>query len=464
MEKNLTSGSVFQNILQFSLPYLLSYFLQTLYGMADLFIIGKFNGVAHITAVSIGSQVMHMITVMLVGLAMGATVTIGKAVGAKKKEAASAAVGNTVTLFLVVSAALTVLLLLFVKPITNLMSTPAEAVSGTISYLTICFAGIPFITAYNIISSIFRGMGDSKSPMYFIAVACAANILLDYLFIGVCSLGAAGAAFGTVFAQVFSVLCALSVIFRQKTGLYVKAEHLRPRREFLKEILKIGVPVALQDTLIQVAFIVITIIANRRGLHDAAAVGIVEKIIGVVFLVPSTMLSTVSALCAQNIGAKKYDRTMMILCYGVFLTVGFGLAVSVFIQLASGQVIGIFTSDERAIVLGSQYLKGYIWDCIFAGVHFCFSGYFYAYGMSGISFLHNILSIVLVRIPGAFFASKYFADTLFPMGLAAPAGSLLSVLICLIAFFIMRANKKTEFPANRLRQNAKMKLDKVHKM
>ncbi len=194
MENNLTSGSVFKNIVYFSLPYLLSYFLQTLYGMADLFIIGRFHGVDSITAVSVGSQVMHMLTVMIVGLAMGSTVMIGQAVGAKRIKEAAETTGNTVTLFLFVSIAATILLLAFVKPIVGIMSTPAEAVEGTGSYLTICFLGIPFITAYNIISSVFRGLGDSRSPMYFIAVACAANIALDYLFIGGLGLGAEGAA------------------------------------------------------------------------------------------------------------------------------------------------------------------------------------------------------------------------------------------------------------------------------
>lgn len=198
MKKNLTTGSVLTTVLYFSMPFILSYFLQTLYGMADLFIIGQFNGVESTTAVSIGSQVMHMLTVMIVGLAMGATVMIGQAVGAAKHEKASLATGNTVTLFMVLSVLLTVGLLLAVKPIVRVMSTPAEAVSGTVSYLTICFTGIPFITAYNIISSIFRGMGDSKSPMYFIAVACAANIVLDYLFIGGLGLGPAGAALNNI--------------------------------------------------------------------------------------------------------------------------------------------------------------------------------------------------------------------------------------------------------------------------
>ena len=219
MENNLTTGSVLKTVLHFSLPFLLSYFLQTLYGMADLFIIGQFNGVDSTTAVSIGSQVMHMLTVMIVGLAMGATVLIGRAIGSREQKQAARTVGNTITLFMTLSFLLAAGLLFAVKPITAIMSTPAEAVSGTVSYLTICFLGIPFITAYNIISSIFRGMGDSKSPMYFVAVACAANIVLDYFFIGALRLNAAGAALGTTLAQTISVIAAMTVISRRKTGI-----------------------------------------------------------------------------------------------------------------------------------------------------------------------------------------------------------------------------------------------------
>lgn len=446
MEKNLTSGSVLKNIVYFSLPYLLSYFLQTLYGMADLFIIGQFNGVDSITAVSIGSQVMHMLTVMIVGLAMGSTVMIGRATGAGQSEQTSRAVGNTITLFMGVSAVITVLLLICVKAIVTAISTPAEAVAGTVTYLTICFIGVPFITAYNVISSIFRGLGDSKSPMYFIAVACIANIALDYLFIGVFGMGAAGAALGTTLSQTVSVVTALIVIVRQKTGVMLKKEHFRPRRETMGQILKIGIPVTLQDGFIQISFIVITVIANRRGLNDAAAVGIVEKIIGIVFLVPSTMLSTVSALSAQNIGAGKHGRAARTLRYAVMIVAAFGIAVSIAVQFASEPVVGLFTSDTKVMLLGGQYLRGYIWDCIFAGIHFSFSGYFCAYGWSGISFLHNFLSIVCARIPGAYLASMYYPDTLFPMGLAAPAGSLLSVVVCIIAFVLLKKRMRNGSP------------------
>ena len=313
MEKNLTTGSVLKTVLYFSLPYLLSYFLQTLYGMADLFIIGQFNSVDSITSVSIGSQVMHMLTVMIIGLAMGATIMIGQAVGAEKREQASSVIGNTITLFMALSVVLTIGLLFMVKPIVSIMSTPAEAVSETISYLTICFIGIPFITAYNIISSIFRGMGDSKSPMYFIAVACVANIALDYLFIGGMNLGAAGAALGTTLSQTISVIVSFIVILKRETGIRLKKENFKPQRRTLSGLLKIGIPVALQDGFIQISFIIITIFANKRGLNDAAAVGIVEKIIGILFLVPSSMLQTVSALSAQNIGAGKHERARLTL-------------------------------------------------------------------------------------------------------------------------------------------------------
>lgn len=442
MERDLTSGSVFKNIVFFSLPYLLSYFLQTLYGMADLVIIGRFSGVENITAVSIGSQVMHMLTVMIVGLAMGSTVTIGKAIGAKRKEEAARTIGNTVTLFMGVAIVVTVLLLALVKPIVAMMSTPTEAISGTVIYLTICFMGIPFITVYNIISSIFRGLGDSKSPMYFIAVACFVNIILDLIFIGGFHLGAAGAALGTVLSQTTSVIIALGVILKKQTGISLKREDFKPQKITMEQILKIGIPVSLQDGFIQISFIIITIIANRRGLNDAAAVGIVEKIIGVVFLVPSTMLSTVSALSAQNIGANKHDRASLTLRYAVMIAVGFGFIVSVVTQFVGTNLVSMFTSDAQVIVLGDQYLRSYIWDSMIAGVHFSFSGYFCAYGLSGISFLHNVLSIVFVRVPGAFLASKYFPHTLFPMGLAAPAGSLLSVIVCVIAFIWMKKRSK----------------------
>ena len=307
MQRDLTTGSIFKTVIYFSLPYLLSYFLQTLYGMADLFIVGQFGGVSSTTAVSIGSQIMHMLTVMIVGLAMGATVMIGRCIGAKDYKKASETIGNTATMFMGIAIILMIVLLAAVRPIVSVMSTPAEAVEGTIRYLTICFIGIPFITAYNIISAIFRG---------------------------------------------------------------------------------------------------------------------------ILFLVPSSMLSTISALASQNIGAGKHDRARLTLRYVLCMTVGYGLVAATIVQFVSVPFVGLFTNDGAVQILGGQYLRSYAWDCGFAGVHFCLSGYFYAYGLSIVSFIHNSISIICARIPLSYYAATHFPDTLFPMGCAAPAGSIISIIIC----------------------------------
>ena len=440
-QTDLTQGSILGNISRFSLPYMLSYFLQILYGLADMFVIGQYCGVESTTAVANGAQIMHMFTVIIIGLAMGTTVRLARAIGAKDQKEASKTSGNTFSLFAITAIATTAILLLANKSIVNLIDTPTEAVKGTIDYLRICFIGIPFIVAYNIIASIFRGLGDSKSPMYFVIVACVANIALDYIFIGHFRLGPSGAALGTTLSQMISVIIA-AIVIRRKSLLNISGQDLRPERRTMGGILKIGVPVALQDGFIQVAFIAITAIANGRGLNDAAAVGIVEKFIGLLFIVPSAMLATVSAMAAQNIGAKKRERARKTMEYAIAIAVGFGTVAAVTLQFIPEYAVRIFTSDSSVIALGGQYLKGYVWDCIFAGIHFCFSGFFTACGYSIISFCHNFLSIVCARIPLSYLASVKFPDTLFPMGLASPAGSLISVVICVTVYIVMRRKGK----------------------
>lgn len=419
--------------------------MQILYGLADMFVIGQYCGVDSITAVSIGSQVMHFVTVMVVGLAMGTTVTLAKAVGATDSRRIALAIGNTTTIFLIVAVILAFGLYLSTDAIIGTMATPVQAVEGTRQYLIICFIGIPAIVAYNIIASIFRGLGDSKTPMYLIAVACVVNIALDYILIGFFDMSVSGAALATTLSQVVSVVIALLMIRGNKSGLSITSADLRPNREITGDILKTGLPISAQDGFVQVAFLVITVIANMRGLDDAAAVGITEKVIGALFLVPSAMLSTVSALAAQNIGAGKPDRARTTLLYSLAITISFGSVSALIMQIYADNVISIFTSDAHVIMLGGQYLKGYVWDCVFAGMHFCYSGFFCACGLSIISFIHNMASITLARIPLCYLASIHFPDTLFPMGLATVSGSVLSVIICIVAYRYISRHRKNIF-------------------
>ncbi|MGN0302323.1 MAG: MATE family efflux transporter [Anaerotardibacter sp.] len=438
MAKDLTKGSVLKAISAFSLPYLLAYFLQTFYGTVDLFIVGLFSTTASITAVATGSQVMHMLTVVIVGLAMGSTVMIAQTVGSNDPKNRSTYIGNTATLFLLFSLALTVILLFLTNPIISLMQVPFEAVEGTYYYLLVCFAGIPFITAYNVIAAIFRGLGDTKTPLYFVAIACLINIGLDVLFVGAFNWGAAGAAIATVISQALSVCIALIVIAKKSLLPSLKRSDFRPQKQLMKNILKVGTPLSLQDGFIQVAFLCITVFANMRGLDDAAAVGIVEKIICLLFLVPSSLLSTMSAVGAQNVGAGNHARVNKTFAYCMAMVIVYGFGIAIIVQFCAANIIALFSPDPHVITLGTQYLQGYVWDTGIAGIHFIFSGYFTAYGWSIVSFIHNSISIVCARVPLSYFASVMFLDTLWPMGFAVPVGSSLSVFICIGIYIWLR--------------------------
>ena len=350
MRKDLTQGGVYRNLVFFSLPYLLACFLQTFYGMADLFITGQFNGAAIISVVSIGSQVMHMLTVIVVGLAMGTTIVIGRAIGAKNDRALTAAVGTSIVCFAGLSLLLTAALILGVSPILTLLSTPPEAVAEARHYLLICFAGIPFITAYNLLSSIFRGMGDTKSPMIFVGIAGVINLVMDYLLIGPMQMGAVGAALATVLSQAVSVFFALAALRRFDLNIVLHRRDLHIDRSSFRTIFAIGVPIALQDGFVQIAFLFITVIANQRGVNAAAAVGIVEKIISFLFLVPSAMLSAISTIVAQNAGAGQHRRGRQTLFAAMLIAVSFGLTVSLIVQCQAAPILSLFARNDAAVI------------------------------------------------------------------------------------------------------------------
>ncbi len=277
--------------------------------------------------------------------------------------------------------------------------------------------------------------------MYFVLIACITNIILDYIFVGYFSMGATGAALATVLAQVLSTIIALIYMLRNTFIFSVQKSDFHIHISTIKNILTVGLPIALQDGFIQISFLIITIIANSRGLIFATGVGITEKIISFLFLVPSALLSALSASVAQNMGANKLERAKQMLYYGLIISVSFGMICTLVCQMIPQQMLALFTSDTQVIKAGSLYLMSYAWDCIFASIHFCFSGYFCGCNKPFISFIHNTISIICIRIPGAYIASQVFPDTLFPMGWAAPLGSLLSAIIC-IGFYIFLKRKE----------------------
>ena len=438
---SLTEGPISQALISFALPLLLGNLFQQLYNTADSLIVGNFLGSEALAAVSSSGNLIFLMVGLVNGVSMGAGVVIARYFGAKDYDRMQKTIHTLLAFGLVAGALLTVVGVVLSPVMLRLMDTPETVLPDSISYFRTYFTGSLAFVLYNICMGILQAVGDSRHPLQYLIISSIVNIALDYYFMGTLHLGPAGAALGTTLSQAVSVLVSLAVILKRRL-ISVRRADFRPQRAVMGKLLQIGVPVALQDGFIQVSFVIITIIANRRGLTDAAAVGIVEKIIGFLFLIPSSMLSTVSALGAQNIGAGKPERARLTLRYAAMIACSFGITIVILTQFIAEPLVGLFTPDAAVAAAGGQYLRGYIWDSFFAGVQFSFSGYFCACGKSGISFLHNSLSILLVRVPGAYLASKYFPQTLLPMGLANAAGSLFSILVCVIAYTILTRREK----------------------
>lgn len=441
MKKDLTQGSILVLLLQYSLPYLLSTFLQTFYALTDLFIVSFYCDTAAISAVSSSSQVLHLVTVIIAGLCTGVTILTALSYGK----------GNIRDVWQVLKAGSFVLLgfsfilmaaaIPLVVKIVNALKIPLKAQEGAKDYLTVCFIGIPFIAAFNVFSALFRGAGDTKTPLVVISITGLLNIVFDVIFVKVFAV--MGAAIATLLSQILSVIALLLLLQKKRKKLGNKGAVSNGLIFFAASVLKIGLPIAAQELLIQLSFLVITRIANNLGLKVSAAVGVTEKVISLLFLVNSAMLSAVSVVAAQNIGAHgKGKRARDALKYGILCVVVFGGVVAALCQIIPSYIIAIFCAADSAVIeLGASYLRSYAVDCVFAGVHFCFSGYFCACGKSLYSFIHNMISVVVARIPLAYLAARHFSGSLYSMGWAAPIGSLLSCAICVALFIVGDKNE-----------------------
>lgn len=436
---SLTESPVAGTLIRFALPFMLSSLLQSLYGAADLFVVGRYAGSAAVSGVSIGSQLMSTVTMLILALSMGGTVLIGNCVGQKNPGGAARAIGTVTVLFGIIALLATPAMLLLTNAGVALMQTPPEAVESCRTYVFLCSCGLPFIIGYNAVSGIFRGLGDSKTPVYFVALACAINIATDFLLVGGLKLGAAGAAIATVAAQGLSFLAAL--LYMLKSGLpfpFSRREHLRLDGASAKRILKVGAPLALQSTAVHLSFLVITAIINTMGLVASAAVGVTEKIICFAMLPPEAFASAVAAMTAQNIGAGKPKRAITALRCGIGFSLIFGALVCGFSNLWPSVLPAVFTRDSEVIAAAAQYLRTYSIDCIMVSFVFNFNNYFSGCGNAVISMIHNVIATFAVRIPVTLWVSRQSWATMFHMGFAAPLASLLSIAICAGYFLWLR--------------------------
>ena len=432
-QKNLlTEGSIFKSLMKFSFPFLLASLLQAFYGAADLFVVGQYADSAAVSAVAIGSQVMQTITGVILGITTGGTILIGQYLGAKREKDMAKTIGTIICVFGFLSVVLTILMVLFTNPIARIMHTPDEAMKYTQQYIFICSCGIPFIIGYNAVSGILRGMGDSKTPLYFIAIACVINITVDIILVDFFKMGAVGAAAATVGAQGISFL--LAVLFLWKKGFPFefgkKYILLFPKKA--KIIFHLGLPIALQDGLINISFLLITTIINTMGLTASAAVGVVEKIIVFAMLPPTAFASAIAVMTAQNIGAGKVERAQKSLYAGIACSLVMGIAFWIYSQISPESITSLFSNDKEVIYTAAMYLRSYSIDCILVCFIFCMNSFFSGCGHPVFPMVHSLIATFLIRIPVSFALSRMKGITLFEIGFGAPLATLVSLIMCII--------------------------------
>ncbi len=444
-EHNFTEGKIFAPLVKFSLPVLLALLLQAMYGAVDLLVVGQFGGAmaeVYVSAVSTGSQIMQTVTIVIVGMAMGLTVYVASRIGAGEKEEAGKIIGAGIWLFGVISVMVTVVMMVASPAMAKLMHAPEEAFEETVTYLMICSAGMLFIVAYNLLGSIFRGIGDSKMPLIAVAISCVLNIIGDLIFVAVFSMGAAGAALATVLAQMISVILSVFIIRKRELPFQFRLKYIRPYAEAIGRILKLGVPIALQDLLVSISFLAILAIVNELGLTMSAGLGVAEKVCAFLMLVPSAYMQSMSAFVAQNIGAGKAERARKALWCGIASSLAVGIVIGIVTFWRGDLLASVFSKDAPVILAAAEYLKAYAIDCMLTAFLFCFIGYFNGCGSTAFVMVQGIVGGIGVRLPVSWLMSRIMPVSLFRIGLATPMSTCLQIVLCIIWFFILRKIQK----------------------
>ncbi|MCR5389750.1 MAG: MATE family efflux transporter [Lachnospiraceae bacterium] len=437
-QKNFTEGKILGPLLKFAIPVLFALFLQSLYGAVDLMIVGKFAEPADVSGVSTGSQIMMTLTNLVSSLSMGMTVFLGQKIGERKASEGGKIVANGIMLFLSIGIFLTVFISLFAGNLAGIMNAPEEAYDFTVSYIRICGAGAVVIISYNLIGSIFRGLGDSVTPLITVLIACICNIIGDLILVAGFKMGTKGAAIATVAAQLISVLISLLLISKKELPFKLDRTCFKLEKEIIKKIVFIGAPVALQDLLVGISFLVILAIVNSLGVIASAGVGVAEKVCAFIMLIPSAFAQSMSAFVSQNRGAGKYDRAFKGLRYAI--GVSFIFAVLMFYSaFFHGDILaGIFAKDADVIAAAWDYLKAYAIDCLFTCFLFCFIGFFNGMEYTRFVMIQGIVGAFLVRIPVSYFMSKQNPVSLFYIGLATPCSTVTQIAMCFFCLYVLK--------------------------
>ena len=439
---DFTQGSILKKLVAFMMPVLGALILQAAYGAVDLLVVGRFGSTSGLSAVSTGSQVLNLVTFVVVQFAMGITVLIARYLGEKKPEKIGAVIGGGAIVFTIISVVLFIVMVCFAHPISILMQAPEEAVDLTASYVRICGGGIFFIVVYNLLSAIFRGLGDSKSPLLFVLVACIVNVVGDLALVAGLHMDAAGAAIATVSAQALSVVFAVILLMKKDLPFTIARKDFRLNPQ-CKKFLKIGLPLALQEFLTQVSFLALCAFVNRLGLEASSGYGVACKIVNFAMLVPSALMQSMASFVSQNIGAGKKKRAKKSMFTGIGVGLVVGCLVFALVIFKGDMLAGFFSTDAAVIEKGYAYLKGFALETIVTAILFSMVGYFNGNNKTIWVMTQGLIQTLLVRLPLAYFMSIQPNASLTKIGLAAPISTMVGVVLN-IGFYVYlnRAEQK----------------------
>lgn len=432
-KQDFTQGSIFRKMVQFMLPILAALILQAMYGAVDLLIVGHFGTTAGISGVSTGSSIMNLFTFVLCSLASGVTILISRYLGEKKHERIGKLIGNAIAFFIAFALVFTIVLIVFARPIAVLMQAPEEALDLTVQYIRICGAGFIFVVFYNLISSIFRGLGDSNLPLLFVAIACVVNVVGDLLLVAVLGLNVAGAALATIAAQAVSVFLSLWIIRKKEFPFEFSMKEIRFGNE-VKAVLAIGMPLALQECLKNVSFLALCAFINRLGLDASSGYGVAQKIQSFVLLIPSSIMQCMASFVAQNVGAGKEDRAKKGMYYGMAIGAGIGVFIAAMAFFKGDLLASVFSNDEKVILRAFEYLRGFALEAIVTSVLFSFLGYFNGHSKSVFVMVQGLIQSFLIRLPMSYIMSIRPDASLTGIGLAAPTATIAGIVMCFIYY------------------------------
>lgn len=415
--------------------------LQAAYGAVDLLVVGRFGSTSGLSAVSTGSQVLNLVTFVVIQFATAITVLIARYLGEKKPERIGSVIGGAVVVFAGISIILFFLMVVFAHPIAVLIQAPTEAVDLTTSYVRTCGGGMLVIVAYNLIGCIFRGLGDSRTPLITVAIACVFNVAGDLLLCAVFDMGTAGAAIATVFAQIVSVIVSFILISKKDLPFTIKKENIRIHKTYLRKMTAFGAPIALQDLLVSISFLIILAIVNGMGVIASAGVGVAEKVCAFIMLISSAFMQSMSAFVAQNYGAGRLTRARKALHYGIAVSFTVGIVMFAITFFHGDILAGIFSSDPEVIAATADYLKAYAIDCLFTAIFFCYTGFYNGIGRTRFVMIQGILGAFCVRVPVSYIMSIQPNTSLFHIGLATPMSSILQLILCVGFMLRLQKNK-----------------------